>query len=75
MKPQTGAFLDKAHMLLAQANTMLEVGLTDAAGRNAYLAGLHAAQALIFERTGKISKRHRGVQEPAPAADEGRATI
>jgi uncharacterized protein (UPF0332 family) len=62
MKPQTGAFLDKAHMLLAQANTMLEVGLTDAAGRNAYLAGLHAAQALIFERTGKISKRHRGVQ-------------
>jgi uncharacterized protein (UPF0332 family) len=40
---------------------LLEVGLTDAAGRNAYLAGLHAAQALIFERTGKISKRHRGV--------------
>ena len=35
---------------------------SDEAGRAAYLAGLHAAQALIFERTGKIIKRHRGVQ-------------
>jgi uncharacterized protein (UPF0332 family) len=38
------------------------VGLTDAAGRTAYLAGLHAAQALIFERTGRIIRRHRGVR-------------
>jgi uncharacterized protein (UPF0332 family) len=62
MKPQTGAFLDKARSLLAQADTMMEVGLNEAAGRNAYLAGLHAAHALIFERTGKISRRHHGVQ-------------
>ena len=41
---------------------MLEVKLTDAAARTAYLAGVHAAQALIFERTGKVVKRHRGVQ-------------
>jgi uncharacterized protein (UPF0332 family) len=34
----------------------------DEAGRAAYLAGLHAAQALIFERTSKVIKRHRGVQ-------------
>jgi uncharacterized protein (UPF0332 family) len=34
----------------------------DEAGRAAYLAGLHAAQALIFENTGKVIKRHRGVQ-------------
>ena len=32
------------------------------AGRSAYLAGLHAAWALIFERTDKIAKTHRGVQ-------------
>jgi uncharacterized protein (UPF0332 family) len=62
MRPQTRAFLDKAGSLLAQADTMLEVNLTDAAGRTAYLAGVHAAQALIFERTGKVVKRHRGVQ-------------
>jgi uncharacterized protein (UPF0332 family) len=34
----------------------------DEAGRAACLAGLHAAQALIFENTGKVIKRHRGVQ-------------
>jgi len=62
MKPETSAFLDKSRALFGQANIMLEVGLTDAAGRTAYLAGLHVAQALIFERTGKIIRRHRGVQ-------------
>jgi uncharacterized protein (UPF0332 family) len=62
MKPQTDAFLDKSRILLDQAGTMLGVDLSDAAGRTAYLAGLHAAQALIFERTGKVIKRHRGVQ-------------
>jgi uncharacterized protein (UPF0332 family) len=34
----------------------------DEAGRAAYLAGLHAAQALIVENTGKTVKSHRGVQ-------------
>ncbi|HEX3522373.1 MAG TPA: hypothetical protein VHT52_09830 [Stellaceae bacterium] len=31
------------------------------AGRNAYLAAFHAAQALIAERTGKEAKTHKGV--------------
>ena len=62
MKSQTGAFLEKAGELIDQAGTMLNVGLAEAAGRTAYLAGLHAAQALIFERTGRIIKRHRGVR-------------
>ncbi len=62
MKSQTGAFLDKSRELLGQASTMLSVGLNEAAGRTAYLAGLHAAQALIFERTDRIIKRHRGVR-------------
>lgn len=61
MKPQASAFLDKSRELLGQADTMQGVGLYEAAGRTAYLAGLHAAQALIFERTGKIIRRHRGV--------------
>jgi uncharacterized protein (UPF0332 family) len=38
------------------------VGLNDAASRNAYLAGFHAAQAFIFERHGKVLKTHKGVQ-------------
>lgn len=41
---------------------MLRVELMDSAGRTAYLAGMHAAQALIFERSDRIVKRHRGVQ-------------
>ncbi len=31
------------------------------AGRAAYLAAFHAAQAIIFERTGKVFKSHKGV--------------
>jgi hypothetical protein len=39
---------------------MLGVDLFDAAGRAAYLAGFHAAQALIFEHLGKVFKGHSG---------------
>jgi len=60
--PEASAFLAKAQHLLAEADTMLGVGLNDAAGRTAYLAGFHAAQALIFERVGRVFKSHRGVQ-------------
>ncbi len=40
---------------------MLATHLYDAAGRSAYLAGFHAAQPLISERTGRAAKAHRGV--------------
>ena len=62
MRPQTEAFLEKARHLLENAGTMLRVGLNEDAGRTAYLAGYHAAQAFLFERTDKIFKTHRGVQ-------------
>ena len=62
MKPQTALFLDKARQQLQRADTMLGVGLNEDAGRAAYLAGLHAAQALIFENTDKARKKHSGVQ-------------
>lgn len=41
---------------------MAEVGLTEAAGRAAYLGAYHAAQAFIFHHTGKIAKTHSGVR-------------
>jgi uncharacterized protein (UPF0332 family) len=59
VKPQTGAFFDKARELLQNATTMLRVGLNEDAGRTAYLAGYRAAQALLFEKTGKIFKTHK----------------
>ena len=37
---------------------MLAVGLNEAAGRASYLACFHAAQAMLFERLGKIVKTH-----------------
>jgi uncharacterized protein (UPF0332 family) len=41
---------------------MLGINLNEAAGRTAYLAGFHAAQALISERTGHAVKTHAGVK-------------
>jgi uncharacterized protein (UPF0332 family) len=62
VKPQTTAYLDKARELLDQAETIFRVGLNEPAGRTAYLAGFHAAQALIFETSARIYKSHSGVQ-------------
>ena len=62
VKPETALFLEKSHELLERADTMIGVGLTDDAGRAAYLAGPHAAQAFILETTGRVFKSHSGVQ-------------
>jgi uncharacterized protein (UPF0332 family) len=63
VKEQTSAFLEKARSSLGKAQDLLDVlHWPEDAGRAAYLAGLHAAQALIFERTDKTAKSHRGVQ-------------
>ncbi len=61
MTPEAERYLDKSLQCLVNARTSLSVNLTNDAGRGAYLAAFHAAQALIFERTGKISKSHQGV--------------
>jgi uncharacterized protein (UPF0332 family) len=61
MKPESAAFLAKSREFLGKAQGMLDHQWPDEAGRAAYLAGLHAAQALIFESTGKVVKSHRGV--------------
>jgi uncharacterized protein (UPF0332 family) len=46
-----------------KAQDLLEVmQWPDDAGRAAYLAGLHAGKALIFERTDLVVTNHRGVQ-------------
>jgi uncharacterized protein (UPF0332 family) len=61
LKPEAAAFRGKARVCLAKADGMID-RWPDEAGREAYLAGLHAAQALIVEITGEVVKRHRGVQ-------------
>jgi len=61
VKAQTSAYLDKSRELLDGANAILRIDLYEAAGRTAYLAGFHAAQALIFETSGRVYKSHSGV--------------
>lgn len=61
MTPEAERYLPKARRVLEHARLMLTVGLTEDAGRTAYLAGFHAAEALIFERTGNAAKTHRGL--------------
>jgi uncharacterized protein (UPF0332 family) len=60
VKPETAGYL-KARRTLSEARAVAGIELAEAAGRAAYLAALHAAQALIFERNGKVPKTHRGV--------------
>lgn len=59
---EPAAYLDKARQMLKEANAVSDIDLPEAAGRAAYLAAFHAAQALILSRTGKVAKTHQGVQ-------------
>ena len=61
MKPEAAQYLDKARQALKEAHAVAGIELAEAAGRAAYLAAFHAAQALIFERNAKVPKTHRGV--------------
>ena len=61
MTPEASGYLDKARHCLGYARINVGVGLGNDAGRNAYLSAFHAAQAFIFEQTGKVAKSHQGV--------------
>jgi len=60
VRPEAAAFLDKANEALSKADGMLD-RWPDEAGRESYLAALHAAQAFIVESIGKVVKSHNGV--------------
>jgi uncharacterized protein (UPF0332 family) len=63
VKPQSAAFLKKSREFLGKAQELLDdKHWPEDAGRAAYLAGLHAAQAFLFETTGRIFKKHSTVQ-------------
>ncbi len=61
MTPQTASFLAAADEALSDARGNLSIKISRQAARLAYYAQFHAAQALIFERTSKIAKTHKGV--------------
>jgi len=62
VKPEAAEHLDRAGEYLTKARNLLDVlHYNDEAGRAAYLAALHAAQAFIFERTGQLASSHGGI--------------
>jgi uncharacterized protein (UPF0332 family) len=64
----------KARQSLKEARAVLTIDLAEAAGRAAYLAAYHAAQAFVLDRTGKTAKTHSGVRSEFArlAKDESR---
>jgi uncharacterized protein (UPF0332 family) len=62
LTPEADGHLRKARKELAKALSVLkQLDYYDEAGRLAYLAAFHAAQALIVERTSRTAKTHAGV--------------
>lgn len=61
MTPEVTDYLEKARQCLRFAQININVQLGNDAGRNAYLAAFHAAQAYIFFRKGAAAKSHNGV--------------
>ena len=62
MRSEAAAYLATAHDDLREAGLIAAIPLSKAAARSAYYAVFHAAEALIFERTGKVVKTHSGVR-------------
>jgi uncharacterized protein (UPF0332 family) len=60
--PETVDYLGKARHCLAGAKRIAAAEVPDVAAREAYLAVYHAAEAYIFELTGKAVKTHRGIR-------------
>ncbi|HME22119.1 MAG TPA: HEPN domain-containing protein [Acetobacteraceae bacterium] len=62
MKAETADYVAKARATLADAQQIAALPLPHVAAREAYLAMFHAAEAYIFEHTGKVARTHRGVR-------------
>ncbi len=62
MSDSPQAYLEKARRSLEEAHAVARIELFEAAGRAAYLAAYHAAQAVILARTDKVAKTHSGVR-------------
>jgi uncharacterized protein (UPF0332 family) len=62
VKAETADYLAKAREALAGARQIAALPLPQVAAREAYFAAYHAAEAYIFERTGKTVKTHRGLR-------------
>jgi uncharacterized protein (UPF0332 family) len=62
MKAETADYLTKARATLSDAEQIAALPLPHVAAREADYAAYHAAEAYIFEQTGKATTTHRGVR-------------
>lgn len=62
MKPEAESDPAAARDDLREAGMIAALPLPKAAARSAYYGVFHAAEALIFERTGEVAKTHSGVR-------------
>jgi uncharacterized protein (UPF0332 family) len=62
VKPEAADYLAKAREDLGEARQIIGIGLAKVAARSAYYVAFHAAEALIFERTGRVAKSPKGVR-------------
>ena len=62
MSPESLDYLGTAERTLAEAEWLLANERTTVAAREAYLASLNAARAVIFEMTGSAPKTHSGTR-------------
>ncbi|WP_158920832.1 HEPN domain-containing protein [Acidisphaera sp. S103] len=62
MTPEAAQALETARRHLIDARAVVTLRITYIAGREAYLAAYHAAEAYLHHRTGKIAKTHRGLR-------------
>ena len=68
MKDAAHFLLVKASKLLLTAQSLIRDGYPNDAGRGAYLAAYHAAQAYIVDHTGRIAKTHSGTTRNLPSS-------
>jgi hypothetical protein len=61
VRPEASAFLQRSR-ISRQNGGHVRRRLAGRGGGPAYLAALHAAQALIVDRTGRVIRHHRGVR-------------
>ncbi len=62
MTPEAAQAMATARRHLADAKSVAVLRISYIAGREAYLAAYHAAEALLHHRTGKTAKTQRGLR-------------
>jgi uncharacterized protein (UPF0332 family) len=75
MSPEANLYMAKASQLLQRAQGNLSMEYFEQAGRLAYSAAFNAAQALIFERSGRVVKTHKGVRSRFGLLTKGEQSV